>query len=340
MASASSLSTRRSVALAALYCLLAADHAHAQVGPNGEVDGLTAKFVDVNGVRTRYYDYGEGDAIVLAGVGTSGANLWSRNIRGLARKFRVLAVDELADGMTDAPRDDKNFGVAGQVEHLYQFIRAMKLNRVHLVGISNGGFDMLVVALEHADIVKTLTWVSVGAAFRTDSTKMRERVAKCREDTLSADYEKCRMAARAPAPGTFPPEYEKASDWMWNLPKSVEIRKRLAAIRAAGEQNQAAERAYRARIRDKARGGALQVPILLYKGKQDVYDWAADAPHADMRGGIAFFDLVGAKNPRVKLIVLNDAGHFVSREQPEQFNVDLIEFIEHWNSNTSRSRPQ
>ena len=44
-------------------------------------DGLAAKFVDVNGVRTRYYDYGEGEAIVLAGAGTvsGGANLWSRS---------------------------------------------------------------------------------------------------------------------------------------------------------------------------------------------------------------------------------------------------------------------
>jgi pimeloyl-ACP methyl ester carboxylesterase len=325
---------------AALLCLLVGVQPHAQVGRNGEVDGLTATFVDVNGVKTRYYDYGQGDTIVLAGVGSGGANLWSRNIRGLAKKFRVLAVDELRDGMTDAPKDDKDLGLAGQVEHLYQFMRAMQLKRAHLVGISNGGFDMLAVALEHADVVKTLTWVSVGAAFRTDVTKMQARVANCPADTLSAEYQKCRMAARAPAPGTFPPEYEKASEWMWNLPKSVEIRKRLAAIRAAGEQSQAAERAYRERILDKARSGALQVPILLYNGKQDVFDWQAEAPHADMRGGIAFFDMVGAKNPRVKLIVINDAGHFVSREHPEQFNADLIQFIEYWNSNTSSLRAQ
>jgi pimeloyl-ACP methyl ester carboxylesterase len=115
----------------------------------------------------------------------------------------------------------------------------------------------------------------------------------------------------------------------WTRPSSGTVR-----------QSQAAERAYRERILDKARSGALQVPILLYNGKQDVFDWQAEAPHADMRGGIAFFDMVGAKNPRVKLIVINDAGHFVSREHPEQFNADLIQFIEYWNSNTSSLRAQ
>jgi 2-hydroxy-6-oxonona-2,4-dienedioate hydrolase len=312
-----------------LFCGIGAD---AQLGPNGEVDGLTAKFIDVHGVRTRYYDYGQGDTVVLAGVGTGGANLWSRNIRGLANKFRVLAVDELGDGMTDAPKDDRDFTIAGQVEHLYQFVRAMQVSHAHLVGVSNGGYDMFALALEHPELAKTLTWVSVGAEFRTDLTKMRARAASCPEDPLTAEYQSCRMVARAPAPGTFPPEYEKASDWMWNLPKSVQIRKRLTDIRTAGAQNQALDSAYRERIMEKARAGVLQVPTLLYKGKRDVYDWAADATHADMRGGMSLFDLIGAKNPRVKLIVINDAGHFVFREQPEQFNADLIEFIEYWNS--------
>jgi hypothetical protein len=68
---------------------------------------------------------------------------------------------------------------------------------------------------------------------------------------LSAEYQKCRTWARAPAPGTFTPQYEKAWEWMWNLPKSVEIRKRLAGIRAAGMQSQAEQRAYDERIRGK-----------------------------------------------------------------------------------------
>jgi hypothetical protein len=41
------------------FCLILSGHTLAQVGPNGEVDGLTAKFGDVNGVRTHYY-YDEG----------------------------------------------------------------------------------------------------------------------------------------------------------------------------------------------------------------------------------------------------------------------------------------
>jgi pimeloyl-ACP methyl ester carboxylesterase len=328
---------RSHVILPALFCLIVGSHTHAQVGPNGEVDGLTAKFVDVNSVRTRYYDYGQGEAIVLVHGGYPGgpfsANAWSRNIAGVAKRFRVLAMDGLAQGMTGSPRDDKDFGFQGQVEHQYQFIRALRLDTVHLVGSSSGGALAVALALEHPELVKTFTWVSGGADVRKSPSRLTVAAAKCGSDRLRPEYEKCRMLARAPSPGTFPPEFEKASEWMWNQPKSVETRKRLAAMRAAGTQGEVEDRESRERRLTLVRGGALQMPILIYKGKQDPFDWDADAPHADMQGALAFVAMVGAKNPRVKLIVIDGAGHFPHREQPEQFNADLIQFIEYWNNN-------
>ncbi len=335
--SATSSRMRTHIARAAALLCLVASQALGQIGPNGEIDGLTAKFVDVNGVKTRYYDYGQGEAIVLVHGGYPGspfsANNWSRNLAGLAKRFRVIAVDQLAQGMTGNPRDDKDLGIEGQIEHLYQFIRTMRLDTVHLVGSSSGGGLALALALEHPEIVKTFTWVSVGGAaeLRKSPSRLTVAAAKCPSDRLSPEYEKCRMLARAPSPGTFPPEFEKASEWMWNLPKSVETRKRLAAIGAAGTQDEVEDREYSERRWTQVRGGALQMPILMYNGQQDPFDWDADATHASMQGALAFVDMVGAKNPRVKFIVIDGAGHFPHREQPAQFNADLIQFIEFWN---------
>ena len=55
--------------------------------------GLQAKFIDAGGVRTRYYDQGNGEPMVLVhGTGFSGvasANTWSLNIPGLSARFHV-----------------------------------------------------------------------------------------------------------------------------------------------------------------------------------------------------------------------------------------------------------
>jgi pimeloyl-ACP methyl ester carboxylesterase len=83
---------------------------------------------------------------------------------------------------------------------------------------------------------------------------------------------------------------------------------------------------------DRARNEGLRVPVLIYAAKQDTLTWDADAPNAMMRGELGFFDIVGAKNPRVKMIVVNEAGHFPYREHPERFGADVTHFIEFWNS--------
>jgi pimeloyl-ACP methyl ester carboxylesterase len=122
------------------------------------------------------------------------------------------------------------------------------------------------------------------------------------------------------------------------LPKTIEMRRKVRALHAANPQLAAAERAYSGAVWEKVRSGALQVPVLIYDGKQDVWDWDVGAPHAMHAGSMNLFDLLGAANPRVKFMLINMAGHFVQREQPDQFSADLIHFIEFWNSNTSSSR--
>jgi pimeloyl-ACP methyl ester carboxylesterase len=335
---------RSHITFTALLCLIVSSQTRAQVAPNGEVDGLTAKFVDANGIRTRYYDYGQGEAIVLVHGGepenalTSSANTWSRNIRALSRRFRVLALDRLAQGLTANPRRDEDFGPQAEAEHIYQFIRAMKLEKVHLVGHSSGGARLFYLALQHPEIVKTLTAVASAGGEWALTTRSGSRlngvVAKCPPaDAANAESLKCRAMALAysASPEVFPPDFLKAQQWMANLPKASEARKRVAAIRAAGPRPEAAGRDYFEVMREKARSSALQVPILIYGGKQDPLHWDIADAHA-LQGEMGFFDAVGEKNPRVKFIIINKCGHLPHREHPEQFNADLIQFIEFWNN--------
>jgi hypothetical protein len=97
---------------------LAAVPLHAGVSPNGEVAGLKAKFANVNGLRTRYYEMGQGEPMVLVhGEGWSGhssANAWSKNIPGLAKRFHVYAPDKIGSGMTDNPKDLKDYNLQGE----------------------------------------------------------------------------------------------------------------------------------------------------------------------------------------------------------------------------------
>jgi len=68
--------------------------------------------------------------------------------------------------------------------------------------------------------------------------------------------------------------------------------------------------------------GRLQTPTLLYWGKND--------PSAIPALGLALFDMISEKNPRARMLIVNNAGHFHYREHPEEFTRNVINFATGW----------
>ena len=68
------------------------------------------KFIDVDGIKTRYFEKGSGPLVVLFHGGHFGshdaadcAEDWGLNFDGLAERFHVFAVDKIGQGFTDNP---------------------------------------------------------------------------------------------------------------------------------------------------------------------------------------------------------------------------------------------
>ena len=314
----------------ALVFLLPGSKAGAGVSPNGEVNGLKAKFVDINGIRTRYYEMGSGEPMVLVhGEGWSGhssANAWSKNIAGLAKRFHVYALDKLGSGMTDNPKDDKDYNLPGEIEHLYQFIMVMKLGPVHLIGQSHGSGDILFLAVKHPEIVRSLVLCdSNTAAPPGPPTRRQEAIGNCPKEDV--EEWKCRISAITRRPDlAFDDEYFEAGRFMTSQPIRQETAAKVKAGAGAPLYDMRPNNEFNAwkvpqldRIKNE---GILQMPILLY--------WGHDDPSAMIQNGWALYDVLGAKNPKVRMITVNNAGHFHFREYPEEFNYNVINFIDYW----------
>src|ERR1017187_2830375 len=318
------------VLAAVLALILSGSKAGAAISPNGEVNGLKAKFVDVNGIRTRYYEMGQGEPMVLVhGEGWSGhssANAWSKNIAGLAKRFHVYALDKLGSGMTDNPKDDKDYNLPGEIEHLYQFIMVMKLGPVHLIGQSHGSGDILFLAVKHPEIVRSLVLCdSNTAAPPGPPTRRQEAIGNCPKEDV--EEWKCRISAITRRPDlAFDDEYFEAGRFMTSQPIRQETAAKVKAGAGAPLYDMRPNNEFNAwkvpqldRIKNE---GILQMPILLY--------WGHDDPSAMIQNGWALYDVLGAKNPKVRMITVNNAGHFHFREYPEEFNYNVINFIDYW----------
>ncbi|MGE0451598.1 MAG: alpha/beta fold hydrolase [Vicinamibacterales bacterium] len=293
--------------------------------------GLAAKFKDVTAlggvIKTRYYEAGSGEPMVLVhGGGWAGyysANTWSTNIPGLAKRFHVFAADKLAAGMTGNPPNDANYNIQGEVEHMYQFIRSLNLGPVHLVGQSRGAGLALLLTVAHPEIVKTLVLVdSLTISPDVGNSDMHEKLmAKCPGDR--DESWKCEMRVlsfdgeRAFPDDSFPPGL-----YMGHLPKSVETMRKVKA--GAGEPLVSQFPAYKQQILDRLkREHVLDMPILLY--------WAVNDPQAPaLLNGVAVYEILRAKHPQARMLIVNDAGHFHYREYPEEFNHNVSNFIDFW----------
>jgi len=228
--------------------------------------------------------------------------------------------------LTGNPLNDADYAYSGQVEHIYQFVQTMKLGRIHLVGHSAGGAIAFYLAVHHPEIIKTLTIIGQGPASPAAADgPSRLDLSSCPNQDV---YEglKCRVEKLAWLPTAFDEEYWAADATMAMQPKSRAARAKVVALTNDAWRAQAT--AYKEQAWSMA--AVLQMPVLLYAGKQDVLDWGQADPTAKLRGELGLFDIIGAKNANVKMVIQNQAGHFPYREYPEQFNEDLIGFIDHW----------
>ncbi len=320
-----------------LFGLFGASRARADFSSNGEVAGLNAQFMNVNGLRTRYYEAGTGEPMVLVHGGDlsghSSANIWSKDIPLFAKQFHVFAPDALAAGMTDNPTDGNDLNIQGQVDHLYDFIRALKVGTVHLVGESRGGACVFFLALQHPEVVRDIVIVDSDTAAPGSSAAGAEASDKCPKEPESEAW-KCSLLAASSLPDqAFDDEFFLEGKYMSLLPKSQETVAKLKAgaggelATANGFNRWKAE--WFARI---AKEGVLQVPVLIYWGKSD--------PLSPPANGQALYDLLAKNNPRVRITILDKAGHFPFREFPQKFVDDVTSFIQQAKSQTDAGNPQ
>lgn len=143
-------------------------------------------FVPVSDMQMFYNEYGSRAApsvLLIHGSGGTGASEWKPVLKGLAKHFRVLAVDCRGHGKTLDPRSAYTFELLA--DDMAQFLRALRIAPAYVVGHSNGGNVALVLTVKHPGAVKKAV-VMAGNAY---VSKDLERYATGRwSDRISASW--------------------------------------------------------------------------------------------------------------------------------------------------------
>ncbi len=283
------------------------------------------KFVDVDGIRTRYFEKGSGENLLLIHGGVFGSNDaadcspdWALNFDALARWFHVHAFDRLGQGLTDNPASDDDYTMAASVRHAIGFLEALGLGDVHVVGHSRGAYAAARMTLERPDLVKSCIPIDTNT-LAPGFGRNHIVFADTPEPRLSRESQRWVLERYSRGGAHITGDWLDALTGVAQLPKyreSVEkmitrgLRKSLFLTRHAIEKEETL-----GWIRERG----LQKPTLLV--------WGYNDPTATLAQGMRLFELLCMRARRTRMHILNEAGHFSFREHPREFNEVLRGFI-------------
>ena len=80
----------------------------------------------------------------------------------LAERYRVIAMHKLGQGYTGNPKSNADYTMAATVKHAAGLLQALRLNNVHVIGHSRGGYVVARLTLDHPELVRSCTIIDSG----------------------------------------------------------------------------------------------------------------------------------------------------------------------------------
>ncbi|HVF65756.1 MAG TPA: alpha/beta hydrolase [Casimicrobiaceae bacterium] len=148
------LAPARSLAFAAL-CVMAFG-ACVVLAPE-PTSAVSLRRLTVNGAEHTYVEQGTGDAVVFLHGSATDYRVFDELRRHFGRDFRFVAYSRRHHAPNAWPDDGDTYRMTQHAEDLVALIRALGIERAHVVAVSMGARVAAHAAVHHADVVKTLT---------------------------------------------------------------------------------------------------------------------------------------------------------------------------------------
>lgn len=279
------------------------------------MDPVEDKHLMLDGRRFHYREWGRSDAppLVLLHAYMMHARSWDTVARHLASHFRVLALDQRGHGESEWAADYHELRI---VADLSTFVDALGLDVFDLVGLSFGGYAAGSYATLYPARVRRLV---MSECFIEDPSEMQvmtegtEHIRAMRSmpvEYVGAGAEVAKQAAAGFRPlAPFAAEDELRRWMLAGLRQEEDGRWRWRydpILRVPGPEG---------RLNPtygvfKARLAALRCPALMVVGAASFQSESAER--------------LARSDPRLQLVVIDDAGHWVPLDNPQGF-VDAVD---------------
>ncbi|MGQ0601502.1 MAG: 2-succinyl-6-hydroxy-2,4-cyclohexadiene-1-carboxylate synthase, partial [Anaerolineales bacterium] len=271
---------------------------------------LAAMKLLINGVHLNYTAAGSHTSpplMLLHGFTGSAVN-WLNNTVVFSQHFRTVAVDALGHGESDSPNDPARYRMEHCIADLATLLDVLNIDNAHILGYSMGGRVALHLAASHPQRVRSLILESPSPGIADAA----ERAARVQSDNALADFiEREGMEAFVNRWEALPLFATQA-----RLPDSVRVALRAQRLHNNPHGLANSLRGLGTGIQSPLweRLPELRTPTLLLAG-------ADDAKFTTIASAMA------QSLPMAQLAIVPNAGHTVHLEQPNTFDMKVLEFL-------------
>jgi 2-succinyl-6-hydroxy-2,4-cyclohexadiene-1-carboxylate synthase len=265
--------------------------------------------IAVNGISLYVRMVGKGDPLVLLHGFTGSSRSWLPHVAEFKSHNFCISVDLLGHGGSDVPADPARYRMDKQIDDLLDVFDALGLGRVNLLGYSMGGRVALSFAVAHPERVRSLIIESASPGI-ADPAQRRERIRgdevlaeSIENEGLQKFVEHWESLPIFATQNALPPALrdEIRQQRLGNSPRGL-----INSLRGLGTGVQPSmwEKLHR-----------LTMPVLLVVGEFD-----------QKYTSIAL--RMASKIAKVKVAIIEGAGHTVHLEKPATFNRVVLSFLE------------
>lgn len=249
-------------------------------------------------VKLFYQDDGQGEPLLFLHGFTFDHRMWQGQLDFFSQYYRVLVLDSRGHGQSDAP--ETGYSRGHRVEDTKHLLDELKIDKVHLIGLSMGGTTAIGFALKYPERLKSMVLVSTGAAGHSPGKKIQilDEIAK----TKGIEAAK-----------------EKWLEWIlvWFNKRDPEIGRLIKKM--VNEHSGAIwvdpMRGKYQRTIDVENVHKISTPTLIVAGQLDrLFVELSEKLHQEIKNS--------------QLILLENAGHMLNLEYSDKFNAELLNFIE------------
>jgi len=265
-------------------------------------------FIEVNGLKLHVEVTGEGEPLLLLHGFTGSVRNWDRFVPGWSQRRKVIAVDLIGHGESDAPDDPDRYTMEHAADDLSALLDALDLESAAVLGYSMGGRVALSLAVMRPERVSALLLESSSPGL-AGAEERKARVAA--DEALAARIEKEGVAS-------FVRYWENIPLFQTMQAMPLDVRERIREQRL---QNRAQGLAHSLRGMGTGRQPSwwdalprLTMPVLMTAGELDE----------------KFIGIARRMEPLIpdcRFVPVRGAGHLVHVEQAETFDKIVSEFL-------------